>query len=239
MKIKVIACKVMLRQLYALAAESENVVDILWMRQELHAEPDNMRAWLQHTIDRIEAEETPYDAIVLAYGLCSNGTAGLRASKTRLVIARAHDCITLLLGSKSTYAKLFEADSGGIYWYSQGWLESADMPGRERYETLYAEYCEKYGQDNAQYLLEMEQSWMRNYHKAVYISWPHEDEKGAEHTHAQAEFLNWTFERVLGDPSLLRDLIGGRWDEERFLVLEPGAPVAAAYDGGIVRAGKA
>lgn len=238
-RVKVIACKVMLRQLYRLAAESPNVVDILWMEQELHEKPDDMRKWLQATIDRIEAEEQPYDAIALAYGLCSNGTAGLRTKKTPLVVARAHDCITLLLGDRARYARLFEENSGGVYWYSQGWLESALMPGRRRYELLRKDYVEKYGEDNADYLMEMEQGWMRNYRKAVYIRWPGESGADEQKVQGEADFLTWEFQAVDGDTSLLKGLLDGPWDDGRYLVLPPGTPVAASNDESILKAGTA
>lgn len=238
-RIKVIACKVMLRQLYRLAAESPNTVDILWMEQELHTRPEEMRRWLQATIDRIEETESPFDAIVLAYGLCSNGTTGLRTKKTPLVISRAHDCITLLLGDKNKYARLFEENEGGVYWYSQGWLESSLLPGRERYAALREEYAEKYGEDNADYLMEMEQGWMKNYKKAVYIRWPGESGEEEAHTHSEVDFLKWEFESVPGDVSLLAGLINGPWEEDKYLVLPPGVPVAASNDTGILKAGMA
>ena len=236
-RIKVIACKVMLRQLYRLAAESENIVDILWMEQELHNTPDSMRVWLQKTIDRIEETEQPYDAIVLAYGLCSNGTVGLRAKKTPLIIPRAHDCITLLLGDRRRYAELFEQNSGGVYWYSQGWVECTLMPGKERYDLQYADYLEKYGEDNAQYLMEMEQGWMREYRKAIYIRWPGDGERDEQKTKDAAAYLKWEYEGIQGDTSLLRALVDGPWDEGLFLVLPSGQPVAASNDPTIVKAG--
>ena len=42
---------------------------------------------------------TDIEAIVLAYGLCGRGTAGLRPLRHKLVIPRAHDCITVFMGN--------------------------------------------------------------------------------------------------------------------------------------------
>ncbi len=236
MRIKVIGCKVLMRQLYALAAASKNTVDILWMKQELHTEPDKMRLALQRAIDRVEQEEAPYDAIVLGYGLCSNGVVGLRARTAPLVMVRAHDCITMLLGSKQRYARLFEEGNGGIYWYSQGWIENADMPSRERYEKIYAQYLAKYGEDNAQYLMEMEQSWMREYQKAVYIRWPGEGDEGDAFTRESARYHGWAYQAEEGEQGLLRDLLDGPWDDPRFLMAPPGTSIAASHDDGILAA---
>ena len=38
-----------------------------------------------------------------------------------------------------------------------------------------------------------------------------------------------------GSDSLLYDFLNGNWDEERFLVLEPGEMPAPSYDGDVMR----
>lgn len=232
MKMKVIACKVMLRELYTLAAQSPHTVDILWMQQKKHEDPPSMKVWLQKTIDTIEREEEPYDAICLAYGLCSNGTAGLTTTKTPLIIPRAHDCIALLLGSRKTYQQLFEENNGAIYWYSGGWLEGSDMmPSKARTERLYKQYEEKYGEDNAQYLMEMEQGWMKEYNAAFFIEWPSlPNEEAASFTKEAADYLNWEYRTVKGDDILLRKLIFGQWNEEDFLTVPAGKRIVATHD---------
>ena len=48
-------------------------------------------------------DESKYEAILLGYGLCSNGLVGLTARSIPLVIP-VHDCITLFLGSKEQYS---------------------------------------------------------------------------------------------------------------------------------------
>jgi hypothetical protein len=45
--------------------------------------------------------------------------------------------------------------------------------------------------------------------------------QNAAYTRRCADCLGWSFEQVSGDPSLLRDLLAGRWDERRFLVVPP------------------
>ena len=170
MRIAVIACKVLLRELYYLSWNSPHIVEIWPVKQGLHCEPDNLRRKLQATVDAIEADEDISDAICLGYGLCSNGVAGISSQKVPIVIPRGHDCITLLLGSKERYRELFDSHSG-VYWYAPGWIEQSHQPGKERYELLYRQYVEKYGEDNAEYLMDMEQNWMKIYNWAIYIDW--------------------------------------------------------------------
>ena len=63
-----------------------------------------------------------FEAILIGYGLCSNGIMGISSNKYKLVIPRAHDCITFLLGSKEKYSKYF-TDMPGTYWYTMSWIE--------------------------------------------------------------------------------------------------------------------
>ena len=70
-----------------------------------HAAHVHLRnARVGHCQEQIDAATGKgYDAIVLVYGLCNNGIVGLVARDTRVVMARAHDCITLLMGDRQRY----------------------------------------------------------------------------------------------------------------------------------------
>lgn len=244
MRLKVIACKVLFREISLLAAHNPNFVDITWMRQGYHQTPDLLRKTVQEQIDRIDAGDDPctcnngmgeFDAILIGYGLCSNGIAGLSSRKYPLVIPRGHDCITFFLGSKERYRRLFDSKSGGIYWYTAGWCENVRMPGRQRAEEEYRKYVEKYGEDNAQYLMETEQKWYRDYKAAVYVG----DEKDgfpdySAQTREAAEFLGWEFIQEAADDRLMADWLDGKWDEDRFLVVPPGSRVAPSYTENVI-----
>ena len=235
-KFKLIGCKVLMRELYHLAYQSSNIIDIVWKKQQLHDTPDILRQQVQAAIDAAEAEEERYDAILLGYCLCSNGIVGLRTARTPLVIPRGHDCVTMLLGSKERYKAIFDSYGGGIYWYSPGWIEHTLMPGRERYDRVYREYSEKYGEDNARYLMEMEQGWLSEYKCAIYVDWADQSRPDyADYARESAGFLKWAYRREDGDSSLMKDMLEGNWDEERFLVAQPGQPVQASFDDRIIR----
>ena len=170
MRFQFIVCKVMQREAYLCAGRSENVVDIVLMEQGLHNEPEKLRCEVQKTLERTsDIQGKRYDASLLGYGLCSNGIAGLCA-KIPLVVPRGHDCITLLLGSKERYKEYFDSHRG-VYWYSPGWMDTGTQPGKERYELTLKQYREKYGEDNTQYLMGLEQKWMKEYNWATYIDW--------------------------------------------------------------------
>jgi hypothetical protein len=228
-KFYVIACHVLWRELCHAGALSRNTLTFQFLKQGLHNTPDLLRQKLQEAIDAVPEDEG-YSAILVAYGLCCNGIEGIAARNIRLVFMRGHDCITFLLGSKERYRELAE-NSPGTYWYSPGWIETGFTPGRENYETMLCSYTEKYGEDNALYLMETEQGWLKKYTTAAYVDTGIcNDPRYREYTRECAEFLGLRYEELKGNPKLIEDFLDGRWDTENFLIVEPGRVVVAAQD---------
>ena len=225
MRLQFITCKVLQREAYYCAARSKNVVDVVLMEQGLHDEPDRLRTEVRKALENThDIQKRPYDASLLGYGLCSNGIVGLSA-EIPIVVPRGHDCITLLLGSKDKYKEYFDSHRG-IYWYSPGWIESGKQPSEERYDKLLEEYKEKYGDDNAQYLMEVEQSWMKEYDWATFIDWGLTDSSEYKnYTKRCAEYLHWNYDELRGSPVLMQKLIDGDWHESEFLVVKPGQKI--------------
>ena len=150
MWIKCITCEALARPVYLAAALSPHVIDVELLRRGLHNKPADLRSVLQTTVD--EAEGWNFDAIVMVYGLCGQGTAGLVARGIPVVIPRAHDCITLFLGSRERYQDQFE-NYPGTYWYSQDYIERDDGSGSalsmgsgadQELQASYVEYVQKY-----------------------------------------------------------------------------------------------
>jgi hypothetical protein len=216
----------MQREAYYCAARSPNIVDVVVMKQGLHNEPVKLCSEVQKAIDvTMDIQGRPYDASLLGYGLCSNGIVGLSA-KIPIVVPRGHDCITLLLGSKDRYKEYFDSHRG-VYWFSPGWIQTDTQPGKERFERTLREYIEKFGQDNARYLMKTEQNWLKEYHWATYIDWGFANAEGErEFTRKAAEYLGWEYDEVKGDSGLMQRLVDGVWDQKEFLVVKPGRKIA-------------
>jgi hypothetical protein len=227
MRFKFILCKVLQKEAYFCAARSSNIVDIVLMAQGLHEEPDKLRIGVQKELNcTTDVQGRTYDAVLLGYGLCSNGIVGL-SSEIPIIVPRGHDCVTLLLGSKEKYREYFDSHRG-IYWYSPGWIDHNEQPSQERYEETLEIYREKYGDDNAEYLMDMEQGWFKEYSWATFVDW---DLPGSEdyknYTKRCAEYLGWDFDELKGDSSLMQRFVDGKWDDGEFLTVPPNKTIAS------------
>ena len=233
MHYKVIACHVLWRELCYYASLSGNVFDFHFLRQGLHCTPDILRKELQAAIDSVSED---YAAILIGYGLCSNGIQGITARKMPLVVMKGHDCITFLLGSKERYKEYFDAHPG-TYWYSPGWIDTSSQPGKARYEQTYQSYVEKYGEDNAQYLMETEEKWMKEYSNAAYTDLCFGDnDHYRQYTKECAEWLGWKYDEVKGNPQLVKNFLEGKWDSDDFLTVKPGQKIVPSYDENVIKA---
>lgn len=243
MRLYAIACDVVARPVYLCAARSRHVVDLKLYERGLHNEPGNLRDLLQEAIDGAPAHA---DAVVLGYGLCGGATAGIVARDKPVVLPRAHDCITLFLGARERYAD--EMAKPATYWYVADQLERNDgyragvgglaigSDTDAQMDEMRAEYVAKYGQENADYLMEVLGGWRAHYGRAAFVSMGVVDESGQEgEARDEADRRGWAFERVEGSMVLLKRLLDGDWDDD-MLVLQPGERLAMSYDDAVVKA---
>jgi len=229
-RLKTLACGVFEPELRVLIQESPHEIDLTLLDAGLHERPDELRRSAQEAIDAA----TDADAVVLVYGLCGRGTAGLVAREAPVVIPRVHDCLTLFLGSRAEYRRQFERHPGTFY-ITAGWYEHKIAPlGRAPSERLrttdhlerdprYQQWAEKYGAANARAIVEFHDSWKRNYTRAAFIDTglPRRGTYEAYARDMAAEF-GWRYEPLTGRTDLLRALLGGEWDRPDVLVLRPG-----------------
>ncbi len=247
MRLSCIACEVLARPLYLSAARSPHIVDIQLFRRGLHNDPADLRSRLQAAVDEASARcfadgPREYDAVVMGYGLCGQATAGLTAREIPVVVPRAHDCITLFLGSRAEYQHQFE-DFSGTYWYAQDYVERDDGSGGAlslgagtdtQLDKVYDEYVAKYGKDNADYLMEVMGAWQQHYKRAGVIDMGIGDiAPTLAKAEADASRRGWAVERVTGDYVLMRRLLEGDWRDD-FLILQPGEQLRMTYDHDVI-----
>jgi hypothetical protein len=239
MYFKLIACDVFTREVCHCIARSPHTVDVEFTEKGAHEDSDRLRILLQERIDKTAEKGTPYDAILLAYGLCGNATAQLAARNIRLVLPRAHDCCTIYLGSRRRFKELF-SDNPSRPFSSAGYMERGDsylhdgdtgrLLGLDR---SYEDFVAQYGEENAKFIMEtLTLSRDANTdNKVIYIDVPETSQEAyASLCRQNAETEGREFIRVEGDIRLIRQLVEGSWSDEEFLIVEPGQRIRAVYD---------
>lgn len=244
MRLKLISCEVLYREVCWAVARSPNIVDVTFLPKGLHdIGATKMRARIQATLDAVDA--ALYEAVLFGYGLCNNGLAGLVAPQIPLVLPRAHDCITLFLGSRQRYLDYFHTHPG-VYFKTTGWIERGENTEELRQLSLQRQiglarqledFIARYGEDNGRYLYSALGQEAPHYRQFTFIEMGVEpDDRYEQQVRAEAAQRGWQFEKVQGDLRLLQRLIDGVWDETDFLVVPPGYRVVARYDEGVIAA---
>jgi len=231
-RLKLISCEVLYREMCAAVARSPHQVDIEFLPKGLHDQGGPaMRTRLQEAVDHVDA--TQYEAVLLGYALCGNGIAGLVSRKLPLVIPRAHDCIALLMGGRDRYRDYFE-NHPGVYFRSTGWLERGERDQTAAGYTL-EELIARYGEDNGRYLFDQFNGYQRNYRQLAYIATGLEPDGSFEQrAREEAARRGWRFETIRGDLRLFERLVAGDWDEADFLVVPPGWRMKPSYDSRVI-----
>jgi hypothetical protein len=238
MLLKLIACNVFLREACLAIADSPHVIDPEFLELGEHVQSERLRRALQAKIDETEDAAKTYEAILLLYGLCGNAAVGLQARKTPLVLPRAHDCCTILLGSKQRFQEHFQ-DRPSTPFSSVGYLERGeyfirtDGNGQIQYGDQFAALVEQYGEDNARYIWDNlhPPGLESDDHRAVFIDVPETSLLGGEQRfREQAQREGKQVVRLTGDLRLIRSLLHGEWDAADFLVVPPGQQIAGVYD---------
>lgn len=243
---KILACKIFQRELAQVLLTCPHALDITFMRQDLHMNPNQLREALQREIDLIESGEDLHtnqrgfdqtEAILLGYGLCSNALAGIKSSRLPLVIPRAHDCVTHFMGSKERYAAYFH-DVKGSFFYTQGWLDLELDIGQADLERKRSEYMERFDgdEDTVEYLLDVDREMLKNYRYITYITWPGlPSEGGMAKAQDIASETGLELLPYEGSNRLMMDFVNGNWNEEDFLILQPGETLQPSYDERIMK----
>jgi hypothetical protein len=192
-----------------------------FMEYGYHRTPQLMTPALQEEIDRLPEPSV----VVIGYGLCGNGLAGLKARDHTLIVPRADDCIMMLLGSYQRYIEEFSAEPG-TYYLTKGWLESGSHPLKE-----YRELLEKYDPETADWIMDEQ---YKNYKRLVLVA-PTQAEldayrpKALEVADFRAERWGFRYEERIGSDDFVTRLVTVAYQLKQstddFLVIPPGGEV--------------
>ncbi len=217
----IIACEALRPELELLSQNMPHPPHFVYLKQGLHDTPDILRQTIQESISTLEAEYAP-DSICLGYGLCGRGLSNLKAEKAILIVPRVHDCIPLLLGTGPENAPR-TSEFGKTYWLSAGWLKYSQVEHIHLRQERYQQYIIDYGQDSADYLLEVELSWRQNYECTCLIYWENlQDENLRIDAHFVNDDMGLPYTERQGNPWYMQELVLGGTNLDNFYHISPG-----------------
>lgn len=139
MRIGVIACDMIKRELEKILPDFPEVTHVIWLESALHVYPERMKQTIVERINEIKGE---VDVIFLGYGYCQS-LKGIEAEVDIPVILPPYDdCLAILL-TPERYAEEKKKEIG-TWFMTPGWAEiGAELVIKE----LHLDRAAKYGKD--------------------------------------------------------------------------------------------
>ena len=209
-----ISCAMLADEVNHILKQTNTALPVIWIERGLHNTPKKLNQLLQTHIDQLQDQ----DEILLTFGLCGNGTAGLVSKHTLLRIPRFDDCINQLLCSQPrTERRQTETDS--IY-LTRGWTLD-----KEAILQQYRLLSEQYDPDMRDLIF---QTMYAGYHTLTIIDTGCYDLKPVkQYAEKASAYLGFNCKTVPGNISTLEHLICGT-EDPNILTLAPGEPITAS-----------
>ncbi|MBF0291497.1 MAG: DUF1638 domain-containing protein [Nitrospinae bacterium] len=157
MKIGVIACDIMKRELDKALGSTPGISQIIYLEAALHCKPKHMKQVIKERIDSIKND---VDLIFLGYGYCQS-LRGIEAEyDIPIILPQLDDCIAILF-TPEKYAEEVRKEVG-TWFMTPGWAEvGAEMVIKENH----LDRVVKYGKDP----MEMAKRLFTHYRRGLYI----------------------------------------------------------------------
>lgn len=208
----IIACSTMKDEISYVLKENNIDIPVIYGQSGLHSKPENLKKFVQKTIDRFD----DVDYILLGYGLCGTGLAGISSKKATLIFPQYHDCIAIMLGSNARYRANLGEETAAMF-YTNGWMRYL-KPKKAFYEDL----IPRMGEIKATRYSKLV---FKNYKRIAMVeTGAYDAESLFKEITEQAEFFNLEACKMKGTVDVLRNLVQGKWDEN-FQIVPPGKEI--------------
>ncbi len=188
---------------------------VLYLEQGLHLTPRKLHQRIQEAILCQANDRGP---VLLLYGFCGGGLAGLKAGKAGLIIPRFHDCMPFFFGSRSRYEKIFKSNPK-TFFLPSSWVAARLDP----LSIVELYYTPRVGRETAEWCMSQE---LKHYQRFLFI------DSGASDTTSlfqraceNAIFFGKECDRFAGTRDGLTSALLGPRTNEDYIILGHGEEV--------------
>ena len=206
MKTTMIVCETLKDEFLFLYKEMGLKADVKWIESGLHNYTQKLHDRLQQAIDEI----TECGRVILVFGRCGDSISNLKNGNFEMIVPKAEDCISLLMGSderRRDYSREHAA-----YYLTDGWIRG------ER--NIWMEYL--YSVEKLQQELAENNTVYCNYRTlALLDTGINPISQLMEKTREIEETLELERKVVPAELTYIRELLTGPWDTTRYEIVPP------------------
>lgn len=212
---KIIACEIFQRNIEYLSRKHELQCNVVYIPQESHNNKKLLSDRISEAVKQTDREMKDGGSIALAFGLCGSAVEGLRTENAQLLLLKAHDCFSAMLGEKR-YKGLQGSEYGGSYFLSRDWVEKTPIFAEEKYP----------GADSN--IIEAEKELMKNYSHLIYVQVEENEADGSAAEKKARRFaseIGLNFQKEYGSNAALEYLLLFNSESKNIAVYRPGERV--------------
>jgi len=207
MDTKIVACKTIEDELLYAMNKVNITYPVEWVESGLHVTPKKLNARLSEVLCQIKAQR-----VLVALGFCGNSVLGIKAGDFEMIMPRADDCISLLIGSVKERLRI--SSEHAAYFLTDGWLR-----GELNVWGEYLHTKEKYGKEIADSIMEM---MLGNYRTLGLLDCGVGSiEELTETTKEIADTLNLKQEVIPASLLWVESFLTGPWSDEYYIIKKP------------------
>lgn len=209
----VLCCNTLENELKLVLEESGLNYPVAWLEAGLHNQPDKLRAHIDDSLKALGFGCCAPRRALLALGYCGGAVNRLGPFDFEMIMPRADDCLSLLMGSMALRHKA--SASCATYFLTEGWLRHT-----ENLITSFSHDQNVFGRERAERIYKI---MLKYYRRFGFIDTGSYDLNGAmESTRPLADLIGIENEILPGNLNWLQNLLTGPWDDKDFIVIKAG-----------------
>ncbi|MCR3921589.1 MAG: DUF1638 domain-containing protein [Firmicutes bacterium] len=216
MRSLVITCATIRAELEQVIKKTQFKDPVLYLESGLHNNPKKLHAVMQEILARIDN----VDQVLIVMGYCGNAVLDLQAHNYRMIIPRADDCLTMLLGSQARRQEVQQEKQ--TYFFSKGWLQYFDNLEKDIVTDL-TRMEARYGKERAEKIF---RSMFKHYKRAGVIDTGIFDiDELMLQAREKAQTMQLDCEVIPGTTDFLAKFLTGPWESDNFIIINAGETV--------------